>query len=38
MEDGTYCYGECHLTISLGEPYKGNISKLIAAVIGFDGR
>ena len=36
--DGTYPIGECHLTISLGEPYKGFIYKLIAAIIEPGGR
>lgn len=31
--DGSYELGECLLTISLGEPYKGYAYKLIAAVI-----
>ena len=38
QQNGTYRYGDCHLTVSLGEPYKDNISKLIAAIIGLDGR
>lgn len=38
MLDGSYSCGKCYLTVSLGEPFKGNISKLIAAVIGFDGQ
>ncbi len=33
MEDGSYLIGERFLTISLGEPYRGNSYKLIAAVI-----
>ena len=36
--DGTYKIGECHLTISLGEPYRDAIYKLIAAVIQPDRR
>ena len=31
--NGTYELGPCHLTISLGEPYKGFCHKLIAAII-----
>ena len=31
--DGTYELDNCYLTISLGEPYQGNVYKLIAAVI-----
>ena len=31
--DGTYVVGECHLTISLGEPYQDACYKLIAAII-----
>ena len=31
--DGTYVVGECHLTISLGEPYQDACYKLIVAVI-----
>lgn len=31
--NGEYSVGRCYLTVSLGEPYKGNVSKLIAAVI-----
>ena len=31
--DGTYQLGECYLTISLGEPYKGFVYKMIAAVM-----
>lgn len=31
--DGDYQFGECYLTISLGEPYKGDCYKLVAAVI-----
>lgn len=36
--DGSYRIGECHLTISLGEPYKGSFYKLIAAIIETDRR
>ena len=36
--DGTYGIGECHLTISLAEPYRDAIFKLIAAIIESDGR
>ncbi len=32
--NGTYALGECYLTISLGEPYKGDCYKFIAAIIG----
>ena len=31
--DGSYCIGECYLTISLGKPYDGYCYKLIAAII-----
>lgn len=31
--EGEYAIGECCLTISIGEPYKGNCYKLIAAII-----
>jgi hypothetical protein len=31
--DGDYTIGECLLTISLGEPYKDSVYKLIAAII-----
>ena len=31
--DGNYKNGECYLTISLGEPFKGSCYKLIAAII-----
>ena len=30
---GLYSIGRCFLTVSLGEPYKGNAYKLIAAII-----
>ena len=36
--DGAYEFGECHLTISLGEPYGGACHKLIAAIIAGDRR
>ena len=36
--DGTCRIGECHLTISLGEPYRGDMYKLIAAIIEPDGQ
>ena len=36
--DGSYRIGECHLTISLGEPYKDSFYKLIAAIIEPDRR
>ena len=36
--DGTYRIGECHLTVSLGEPYRDTIYKLIAAIIEPDGQ
>ena len=36
--DGAYEIGECHLTISLGEPYQGAYYKLIAAIIASDQR
>jgi len=36
--DGRYQIGECHLTISLGEPYMGACYKLIAAIIPPKGR
>lgn len=35
-DDGEYEIGECFVTVSLGEPYKGNCYKLIAAVITPD--
>ena len=31
--EGDYDIGECCLTISIGEPYKGNCYKLVAAII-----
>ena len=37
-QDGTYEIGECYLTISLGEPFKGSCYKLIAAVIRAEER
>lgn len=36
--DGTYEIGECYLTVSMGEPYKGACYKLIAAIIERGGR
>ena len=36
--DGTYRIGECHITISLGEPYRDTVYKLIAAIIEPDGQ
>ncbi len=33
MTDGTYNLGECFVTVSLGEPFRGSIYKLIAAII-----
>lgn len=36
--DGTYGIGRCHLTISLGEPYRNAMFKLIAAIIEPDGQ
>ncbi len=33
MEDGTFHLGQCFLTISLGEPYKGYRYKLVATVL-----
>lgn len=35
-DDGEYEIGECFLTVSLGEPYKGDCYKLVAAVITPD--
>lgn len=35
-DDGEYEIGECFLTVSLGEPYKGDCYKLAAAVITPD--
>jgi hypothetical protein len=32
-DDGEYEIGECFLTVSLGEPHKGDCYKLVAAVI-----
>ena len=34
--DGNYEIGECHLTVSLGEPYEGACYKLIAAIIEIE--
>ena len=34
--DGEYEIGDCFLTVSLGEPYKGDCYKLVAAVITPD--
>ncbi len=31
--DGSYSIGRCFLTVSLGEPYRGFVYKLIAAII-----
>lgn len=31
--EGEYGVGECCITVSIGEPYKGNCYKLIAAII-----
>ena len=36
--DGVYRIGECHLTISLGEPFQDAVYKLIAAIIELDRR
>ena len=36
-QNGTYRQGKCCLTVSLGEQFKGNIFKLIAAAIELDG-
>ena len=36
--DGDYQIGACFVTISLGEPFKGAMYKLIAAIIEFDDR
>ncbi len=36
--DGTYRIGECHLTISLGEPFQDAMFKLIAAIIEPEGQ
>ena len=33
QSDGCYSIEDCYLTVSLGKPYKGDIYKLIAAVI-----
>ena len=33
MPDGDYSIGDAFLTVSLGEPYRGNSYKLIAAII-----
>lgn len=35
-EDGEYEIGECFVTVSLGEPHKGDCYKLVAAVITPD--
>ena len=34
QEDGDYQFGECYLTVSLGEPYDNYCYKLVAAVLG----
>lgn len=31
--NGDYALGECYLTVSLGEPYKGDAYKLVATII-----
>ena len=36
--DGVYALGACHLTISLGEPYRDACYKLIAAIVADDAR
>jgi hypothetical protein len=36
MPDGSYNLGSSYLTISLGEPFRGDYYKLVAAVIGAD--
>lgn len=33
QNDGEYALGRCYLTVSLGEPYRGCVYKLVAAVI-----
>lgn len=35
-EDGDYAVGECFITVSLGEPYKGFCYKLVATIITPD--
>lgn len=35
--DGTYRYGKCHLTVSIGEQFEDYIYKFIAAIIKSDG-
>jgi len=35
--DGTYELGECYLTISIGEPYRGVCYKLVAAIVEPNG-
>ncbi|MFZ0761280.1 MAG: hypothetical protein WAM69_15135 [Candidatus Sulfotelmatobacter sp.] len=35
-DDGEYEIGECFVTVSLGEPHKGDCYKLVAAVITPD--
>ena len=32
-DDGSYQFGECYLTVSLGEPFNENCYKLVAAVL-----
>lgn len=37
MSDGTYSLGECFVTVSLGEPFRNSIYKLIATIIEKNG-